>query len=319
MDSLTQNDDIIDAELVAAVKEDPEKYRLLFNKYYWHVWGYIRQRLDTDSRTREEDTKDLTMITFEYALSSINKHDEVRSFKALIYSLAQRMLNNHKLNKKWMYQIVDDKTENDTNSIVIFNSMTPEQQCIDDEFKCYINSLISRMPDMYVEIAYMYYVENLGYKEIASIVHLPESTISGRLVFIKQYLAKKISPNRTVVKRRIPISFTEKEITFIKNNFHLLKNEELLKELEKMMGVPMHLVTMQKYCSNVLNLRHSNSDGTNRMHNFNEKEIEYIKTNYHKKTCAQLTEDINISRVTPVPYYAVQWLINKTLNLIKTK
>lgn len=316
MDDFLTQDDIIDRETVASVKEDPEKIAILFKKYYWPILMYVRQRLDIESRSREDDAEDITMIAFEYSLKAINKHDSIRSYKALIYGYAKRLVYNHFLLYKSMYQIVDQKNEDDSNAIVILNPITPEQECIEDEFKNYLHQLIALMPKQYAQVAKLCYINDLAYNKIASILHVPKSTIISRLEFVRDFLRKKLSPNKTIIKS-MPISFTENEITFIKNNFHSLRNEDLLKEINKMRDIPIRITAFKKYYKNVLNLKHSKLEALNKFHNFSEPEIEYIKKNFNNKTIHQLTEEINTTRITPVPHHAVHRMIYRTLKINK--
>jgi RNA polymerase sigma factor (sigma-70 family) len=303
------NDDV-DLEIVLGIKKDQELFKILYKKYESPIRWYIYHKLSFDSRTRMEDSKDMAAITMEYLYKMVMKHDEVQSVKALVYTQANRLIWKYYLNRRQFYTIVDEVSDAIDNTVVIADQLSPEHIYIRDEFFENVHKIIYMMPEHYAIAADLYYLKGLEQEQIGKVLNVPQSTIEGRICYSKAFIAKRINGGKSVIKRNIPLSFTDEEISFCKNNFHSLSMPELHKEILKMHKTPIHIETLRKYCNENLKLKREHT-GLTKKHVFSEDDNKLIASLHATTSNFKILEKLNEIRAIKLPIHALDHQIKR--------
>ncbi len=165
-----------DEEIAMLVqKGNVESFRVLVERYEPKMTRYAK-RFFFDG----DDGKDLVQEVFIKAYVNIKSFDVSRRFSPWIYRIAHNeFVNNIKRRQR----------DRDTTSVfdfdVLFPHLTAKETADDGSNKAELKQMLEKSLDMlnekYKEPLVLYYFEDMDYKEIADILHIPISTVGVRL------------------------------------------------------------------------------------------------------------------------------------------
>lgn len=165
-----------DEEIAAQVqKGNIESFQVLVERYEPKLTRYAK-RFFFDG----DEGKDLVQDVFIKAYVNIKSFDATRRFSPWIYRIAHNeFVNNIKKRQK--------KRENV--SIFDFDTLVPHliaKETADDKFnkaeiKRTLDRSLNKLNAKYREPLALYYLEDMDYREIADILHIPISTVGVRL------------------------------------------------------------------------------------------------------------------------------------------
>jgi RNA polymerase sigma factor (sigma-70 family) len=303
-------DDVADAQLVAAVKKDSEKYKLLFNKYYWRIRSFIYNRMESSDRHSIEDVKDLTMIVFERALKYIQENDVTTPFKVILYTISKNTVI--KYNYRYIELLRQEspycQTDKGEDVVVDPNEKTIEQKYIEDEFKAIVVSLLNKINKIYGDTGYMFFIDGYSEEEISKMLKLPKATIYKRIEICRNFIAKKLKNTR--IKRCPQLKYSDEIVAYIKNNHATHSLTELHREVCKMMGYTMNEETLRKFITHKLCLVKKNTDHTYK-NAISDDEKELIISSIGRLSNFQVMMTINENRHKPIPIYSIDYLRSK--------
>jgi RNA polymerase sigma-70 factor (ECF subfamily) len=180
--------DISDEKLAELVqKGDKEKFGQLMERYEKKLFRYGRKFL-----SNQDNIEDVVQEVFIKTYQNIKSFDLTQKFSPWIYRIAHNTyintLKKHSRNPLYFFDfdtlvahpVYDDPQVKEKEQIEL-------QKIIE-------NSLDTLSPG-YREIIILYYLENLSYKEIADILHIPIGTVGIRLMRAKESLKKSL-PDR---------------------------------------------------------------------------------------------------------------------------
>jgi len=165
-----------DEEVAALVqKGDIDSFRILVERYDPKLTRYAKRFF-----FHGDDGKDIVQEVFIKAYVNIKSFDTTRRFSPWIYRIAHNeFVNNIKKRQK----------ERDNVSIFDFDTLFPHliaKETADDGFnKAEVKRMLERsldtLSEKYKEPLVLYYFEDMDYREIADILHIPVSTVGVRL------------------------------------------------------------------------------------------------------------------------------------------
>ncbi len=174
-----------DEDIVKLVQNgDIEIFGVLIERYEEKMLRYARKFLfGTDSAT------DLVQDVFTKAYINISGFDTAKRFSPWLYRIAHNcFINELKKNKREPVPMFDmdiffpNYPQNDT----------PETEVIRNELKKTLGDCINNIDYKYKEVLILYYYEELSYKEISDILHIPVATIGMRISRGKEAMKKII-------------------------------------------------------------------------------------------------------------------------------
>lgn len=176
-----------DEEVVALVqKGNKESFGILMDRYERKLFSYARKFL-----AGQDNMEDVVQEVFIKTYQNILSFDTSQKFSPWIYRIAHNtFVNALRKNAKSPLRFFDFDT---FVAHPIYEDTMPaerEQQRVGGV----IDQGLDKLSLGYREIIILYYIQNLSYKEIADILHIPIGTVSVRLLRAKKAL-KKYVPN----------------------------------------------------------------------------------------------------------------------------
>jgi RNA polymerase sigma-70 factor (ECF subfamily) len=171
-ETIERNDEEV---AIQVQKGDIEAFRILVERYEAKMTRYAK-RFFFDG----DEGKDLVQEVFIKAYVNIKSFDASRRFSPWIYRIAHNeFVNNIKKRQK----------ERENVSIFDFDVLFPHlvaKETADDGFnkaevKSMLEKSLSKLNAKYKEPLVLYYFEDMDYREIADILHIPISTVGVRL------------------------------------------------------------------------------------------------------------------------------------------
>ncbi|MCU0653534.1 MAG: RNA polymerase sigma factor [Candidatus Pacebacteria bacterium] len=161
---------------------DIEAFALLAERYEKKITRYAKKFL-----SQPDDIKDIVQDVFIKAYVNIKSFDAKRKFSPWIYRIAHNEFVNA-LKKKKAGRI----------SFIDFDVLFPvpvSKEAADgnverNELRRQLDSCLEKLPVKYREPLVLYYFEEMSYREIAEVMHLPLSTVGIRLQRGKSLLKK---------------------------------------------------------------------------------------------------------------------------------
>jgi RNA polymerase sigma-70 factor (ECF subfamily) len=143
-----------------------------------------------------EDTRDLVQEIFIKAYTNIQSFDTKRSFSSWIYRIAHNEAINA-IKKKGREPLSFFDIDTVLPHLLISNSKTddPLNQTADRQM---VEKYLKKLDAKYREPLVLYYYEDMDYKEISDIMHIPTSTVGVRIKRAKQLLHKFYQEHNTV-------------------------------------------------------------------------------------------------------------------------
>jgi len=172
-----------DEEVARAVQKGAsEEFSILVDRYEAKLTRYAHKFL-----TNREDVKDLVQEVFIKAYKNIKSFDSSRRFSPWIYRIAHNEFVNALERKQ------RDKM------LFSFDAFFPypaakersDAQALQNDLRQTIDFYLDQIDAKYREPLILYYFQDLGYKEIADVLHIPAATVGVRLQRAKSILKKK--------------------------------------------------------------------------------------------------------------------------------
>lgn len=189
MIDMSEENDISQTDEQVAVlvqKGQKESFGILMDRYERKLFSYARKFL-----TGQDNIEDVVQEVFIKTYQNIKSFDASQRFSPWIYRIAHNtFVNALRKNAKSPLRFFDFDTF--VAHPIYEDAMPAErgQQRIGEV----IDKGLDKLSPEYREIIILYYIQNLSYKEIADILHVPIGTVSVRLLRAKNAL-KKYVPN----------------------------------------------------------------------------------------------------------------------------
>ena len=175
-------------EQVAALVQDGHKelFGVLMDRYERKLFSYGRKFL-----TGQDNIEDVVQEVFIKTYRNIQSFDISQKFSSWIYRIAHNTFVNA-LRKKSKSPLRFFDFDTFLAHPVYEDAMPAERE--QQRVGGVIDRGLDKLLPKYREIIILYYIENLSYKEISDILHIPIGTVSVRLLRAKREL-KKYVPN----------------------------------------------------------------------------------------------------------------------------
>jgi len=176
---------ITDEEVAARVqKGDTEAFGILLERYEKKITRYARKFL-----YHPDDIKDIVQDVFVKAYVNIKSFDTRRRFSPWVYRIAHNeFINALKKKKAEKMSFIDFD--------VLFPHPAAAETADGDvdrtDLRRLLDGCLAVLPAKYREPLVLYYFEEMSYREIADVMHLPVSTVGIRLQRGKQLLKKAV-------------------------------------------------------------------------------------------------------------------------------
>ncbi len=179
-----------DEEIALSVQNgEPAAFGLLVERYEPKLLRYAKKFL-----FETEDARDQVQEIFIKSYANIQSFDTKRSFSSWIYRVAHNeFINAIKKKGREPLSFFDPDT--------LFPHPTAPEQA-DDELKSnetrqLVEKYLTKLDAKYREPLVLYYYEDMNYKQIAEILHIPTSTVGIRIKRGKESLQKYYTESLT--------------------------------------------------------------------------------------------------------------------------
>jgi RNA polymerase sigma-70 factor, ECF subfamily len=172
-----------DEEIVLKVQSGQIDYfELLVLRYEEKIKRYGKKFL-----SGYEDIEDIVQQIFLKAYINIQSFDPSRKFSSWLYRIAHNeFINAIKKKKKEPLPFFDP-------DVILPHPLSKEpadKGILQYEAKNIINNCLNKLNPKYREVIVLYYFEDMGYKDISDILHIPVSTIGVRIKRAKNIMKK---------------------------------------------------------------------------------------------------------------------------------
>jgi RNA polymerase sigma-70 factor (ECF subfamily) len=175
--------DLTDEQIAQQVQTgDIQAFGILVERFEAKLSRYIKRFL-----FHHDDTADLLQTVFIKSYTNIQSFDTSRSFSSWIYRIAHNECINA-IKKKGTEPL--SFFDPDTLFPHPLAKSRPDHDLADEELKTMIATCLDKLDPKYREPLVLYYTEDLDYKTIAEIMHIPVSTIGVRINRAKTLLQK---------------------------------------------------------------------------------------------------------------------------------
>lgn len=157
-----------DQALIARVREDPEVFGILYERYVNQIYSYIYYRVGN-----HHDAEDLTSHTFHRAFQHVGRYvDRGLPFSAWLYRIAHNLVANwHRDHSRRQTVSLDDvvlATHMDADPVAVSERKDAQRQLLD---------AVRRLPPERQQLLILKFVEQLSNAEIAKIMGRTEGAI----------------------------------------------------------------------------------------------------------------------------------------------
>lgn len=174
-----------DEELATLVQGKNEAaFGVLMSRYQPKLLRYGRRFLSENAHI-----EDAVQEVFIKAYQNIQSFDATRSFSPWIYRIAHNtFVNTIRKNSRSPFITVDL----DILSAYTAYEIDPAGDEEREHTKALIDRGLSTLAPIYREVIILHYIENLGYQEIADVLHVPLGTVGIRLYRAREALRKYV-------------------------------------------------------------------------------------------------------------------------------
>lgn len=140
-----------------------------------HISKYVKER---------EEVEDICMESFEKAFGKLSTFKPENKFSTWLFIIARNTAFDHRNRGKMMGKKVGQATSETSVEEAInvpADQLSPEEDIISSQDHENFLSCIDNLPEHYMVIARMCFVDNLGYKEIAEKAGIPVNTVKTRI------------------------------------------------------------------------------------------------------------------------------------------
>lgn len=172
---------LTDEEIAKRVQgEDTNSFGILVERYEKRITRYGRKFLSGN-----EDIQDIVQDIFLKAYTNIQSFDTERKFSSWLYRIAHNeFVNALKKRKKYAVFFFDL----DTVFPQLFSKETTDGKVHTREIQDMLSRCLDKLGPKYREPLILYYFEDMNYREISEVLHMPSSTVGVRLKRGKQML-----------------------------------------------------------------------------------------------------------------------------------
>jgi|AntAceMinimDraft_16_1070373.scaffolds.fasta_scaffold34440_3 RNA polymerase sigma-70 factor (ECF subfamily) len=173
--------ELTDEEIVSMIRSgETDSFGILVERYEAKMKRYARKFL-----FGYEDTEDLIQQVFVKAYVNIRSFDTTRKFSSWLYRIAHNeFINAIRKKKKEPLSFFDP----DTLFPRLVAKENADKETKEQELSQAIDKCLNKVDPKYREPLVLYYFEELSYKEIANILHIPVSTVGIRMLRAKKIL-----------------------------------------------------------------------------------------------------------------------------------
>ena len=173
--------DLSDEELASLVqKGDADKFGFIMERYQAKLFRYGKKFLSSP-----DNIEDVVQDVFIKTYKNIKSFDTTKKFSPWIYRIAHNTYVNaikkNSLNPLYLFDF--DTLVSHT---VVEDPIVRERE--QKEMREIVEKGLSEIEPKYREILVLYYIEDLSYKEIAEILHIPIGTVGVRIMRAKEIL-----------------------------------------------------------------------------------------------------------------------------------
>jgi RNA polymerase sigma-70 factor, ECF subfamily len=166
--------------LVAAVKQDPEAFVALYNRYLTPIYRYLFSRVGD-----HQEAEDLTSKVFLTALECFEQFHPNSSFAAWLFTIARNKSIDYFRRRRPEAELLDDGSaapaEEDPAALAVRSA---DWQAI--------FLVISRFPPDDREVLYLRFAGDLTYNEIARLLGRSESAVKKQVYRLLERIEKKL-------------------------------------------------------------------------------------------------------------------------------
>jgi len=186
-----QTRDQLDAEAaeVEAVKKDPAKFEVLYNRYYEQIFRYLYQRLDS-----KEEAFDLTSEVFLKAMLNLSRFE----YKGVPFSSWLYKIAFNELNQAFRANKVQRTINIDSTSV---HEIIEEMEEGKEDYKPLLKSAINRLSDADLNLVEMRFFEKRPFKEIGKILEITENNAKVKLYRVLDKLREMMPANTNNYER----------------------------------------------------------------------------------------------------------------------
>ena len=165
---------LTDEEIAKRVQGgDIDSFGVLIERYEERITRYGKKFLSGN-----EDLQDIVQDIFIKAYVNIQSFDTKRKFSPWLYRIAHNeLVNALKKRKKYFVSLFDP----DTIFPQLFSKDTADAKVHTQEMQDMLNRCLDKLGPKYREPLILYYFEDMDYREIAQVLHIPSSTVGVRL------------------------------------------------------------------------------------------------------------------------------------------
>ena len=181
-----------DAILVRrCLKDDPNAFRLLVEKYQAEVYGTALRIV-----RRPEDAEDLAQETFLRAFRALGRYDPTRPFGAWLHTIAARLCIDHlRRNRAKLVSLTqpEEGTSGEERTIDLEDpGDLPDELAAKSELAQRLEALVAELPPDSRAAILLRHQQDLPYEEIARVLGVPLGTIKARIHRARIMLKEKL-------------------------------------------------------------------------------------------------------------------------------
>lgn len=162
---------------------DKEKFGVLMERYQPKLFRYGKKFL-----SNQDNIEDVVQDVFIKTYQNIKSFDLSQRFSPWIYRIAHNTYVNA-LKKRASGPLYLFDFDTLISHTVVDDPVARERE--KEEIKKIVDHGLSQIDPKYKEILVLYYIEELSYKEISEILHIPIGTVGVRIMRAKEILKEK--------------------------------------------------------------------------------------------------------------------------------
>jgi len=177
-----------DEELARQViKGHLQKFGTLVERYTPKITRYVQKFLRTT-----DDAQDVVQNIFIKAYVNIQSFDVQRRFSPWLYRIAHNECINE-VQKRGKEKISSfEMFDLDIIAPYLHSRHTTDKDIQESETKQDVEKMLEKLSPKYREVLILYYLQDLEYKEISEVLHIPIATVGVRIKRAKEMARKNI-------------------------------------------------------------------------------------------------------------------------------
>lgn len=178
--------------LVAAAQQDPQAFRLVFQRFHPRVFAYVASRTGNT-----DDAEDITAEVFLRVVEGLAKFQDrgAGSFAGWVFRIAYHEVIRH-AERRGRSEVVPLDALPDLPS----DDLTPEDTAQQSDRARVVRAALASLTPRQQEMVTLRYYGGLRNKEIADVLHLDERTIAATLSRALEQLRAQLMPTPTVLQ-----------------------------------------------------------------------------------------------------------------------